>query len=619
MTVPLPHPLPTDAALHAAASAPPHGRAQALRAPVAAFCGALAFLCFLPYPALPVGNTSALQAGNALVLLTAVPALLVSWKGRPFWVFPLLAAPLCLSALKAAVAGTDQLDVSLKGAVVWGVSMMAILAAQLCAPRHALPMLLGVAAACLLHAAVGLYQFYQFQQGGDFPLVGLYVNPGFLSVQDNATIIARYVQRPFGLFPEPSAMSASLAPWVLMLLAMSFGLLRLRDAALTTAYRLYFGAAGLAGLGLIIISRSGHAAPTCLAVVVLVAAWFARARATARTFLAVVVVFGVFLPAVGYLAAVSVGDRLGGKTKFGNSSWAERADSLAAGFDLIARSDLATNLLGVGVGLMSPRLKESSGLDAVFSVLLTYVFETGVVGALVVACVAYLLLRCWVAARYDMTFALAFGVWLVGVTLITSYELLLPLWLTLGWLTVWPEIFASGREEDATDDRFGGRMSSAPEGRQNLAHGVSRGSRATTPFPRLLLQPRRGVRIVRRWVRKCGRGHFPLSPVLRGEGRGEGLPPDIGSCHTPDRNEPLTLTLSPEYRGEGTSTPTPPWVVAVASRFRKRSALPLLRHQHGRDARVTNGAQRNTGVPPVLAIRTALTSLLSFTLRRAIA
>jgi hypothetical protein len=449
--------------------------------------------------------------------------------------------------------------------------------------------------------------------------------------------------------------------------------------------------------------------------VLLVAAWFIRARATARTFLAVVIVFGVFLPAVVYLAAVSVGDRLGGKTAFGNSSWGERADSLAAGFDLVSRSDSATHLLGAGVGQMSQRLKESSGLDAVFSVLLTYVFETGVVGALAAACVAHLLLRCWTAARYDMTFALVFIVWLIGITLITSYELLLPPWLTLGWLTVWPEIFTSGRDGNSTDARQPrGRTPIAPGRRKTLAHGVSQS-----------------------FLHKSRAAHFPLSPVLRGEGRGEGLlPSDLGNVapRTPEE-EPLTLTLSPGYRGEGTgaapatcvetigvsrgsrattpipllllqprrgvrivrrrlisaahrltilsplrgwgrktnghgapgthglrrglssyappglpsreiqtshpdeaaidkavratealrtsgerSTPVPPWVVAVASRFRKRSALrPLLRHQHGRDARVTDGAQRNTGVPPVLAIRTALTSLLSFTLRRATA
>ena len=76
-----------------------------------------------------------------------------------------------------------------------------------------------------------------------------------------------------------------------------------------------------------------------------------------------------------------------------------------------------------------------------FSVLLTYVFETGVLGALAATFIGYALLRVWAASRFDFTFMLVAGVWLVGVTVITSYEQLLPIWMTLGWLTVWPEVF----------------------------------------------------------------------------------------------------------------------------------------------------------------------------------
>ena len=437
MIAPLEQPLHTER-LPLAAPRPRVEAVHALRAPLGLFCAALGFFCFLPYPALAVGNASAVQIGNVMVALLGIPAVLVSWKRRPYWVFPLLVAPACVATLKAAVVGHDQLDVALKTLTVWGLSCMTILATQLCAPRYAVHMLVGIAAACLLHAAVGLLQMRAFAQG-EFPLVGLYVNPSFLSVQDNAHIIARYIQRPFGIFPEPSAMSASLAPWVLILLALSFRLLRTWDP-LTTTHRFLFGGAALGALGLIIVSRSGHAGPTSLAVVALLGMWFLRARATGRTFLAVLVVFGVFVPAVIFLAARSVGDRLGGKTAFGNSSWGERADSLRHGFDLVTQSDLPTNLLGMGVGLMSPALKESAGLDAVFSVLLTYVFETGVVGALACAVVAYALLRVWVASRFDLIFAMVFGVWLVGVTVITSYEHLLPLWVTLGWLTVWTEV-----------------------------------------------------------------------------------------------------------------------------------------------------------------------------------
>ena len=443
MIAPLEQPLHTEPVRVAL----PRPGLETLRAPAGLFCASFAFFCFLPYPAYAVGNASAVQIGNVFVLLLGIPALLVSWRRRPYWVFPLLLAPACVSALKAAVAGHDELDLTLKALTVWGLSTMTVLAAQLCAPRYALQMLIGVSAACVLHAAVGLLQMHAFSSG-EFPLVGLYVNPSFLSVQDNATIIARYIQRPFGLFPEPSAMSASLAPWVLILLALSFGLLRLREPV-SANHRVLFGAAALAGLGLIIVSRSGHAAPTCLAVVGLVAAWLARARATVRTFLAVAVVFALFLPAVLFLAARSVGDRLGGKTAFGNSSWGERADSLASGFRLMTDSGLATNLFGTGVGLMSPALKDTAGLDAVFSVLLTYVFETGVLGALAVAVVGFALLRTWAASGYGLTFVLVGGVWLVGVTVITSYEQLLPVWMVLAWLTVWHEVFVTrgGAEE----------------------------------------------------------------------------------------------------------------------------------------------------------------------------
>lgn len=448
MIAPLEQPLPTEP-LRAAL---PRTSVEALRALVGMFCAAFAFFCFLPYPAYAVGNASALQIGNVFVLVLGAAALLVSWRGRPYWVFPVLLAPACVSALKAAVAGHDELDLTLKALVVWGLSTMTVLATQLCAPRYAMQMLVGVATACLLHALIGLWQMHAFSHG-EFPLVGIYVNPSFLSVQDNATVIARYIQRPFGLFPEPSAMSASLAPWVLLLLALSFNLLRLRDP-IAMRHRLLFGTAALAGLGLIIVSRSGHAAPTCLAVVGLVAAWLVRARATARTFLAVAVLFGLFLPVVLFLAARSVGNRLGGKTAFGNSSWGERADSLASGFRLVTDSDLATNLFGIGVGLMSPALKDTAGLDAVFSVLLTYVFETGVLGALAVALVGMALLRVWAVSRYNLTFALVAGVWLVGVTVITSYEQLLPVWMALALLTVWHEVFETAGEAEEPKRRF---------------------------------------------------------------------------------------------------------------------------------------------------------------------
>jgi hypothetical protein len=417
---------------------PPDARPEALRALVGPLAAALGFFCFLPYPAVAVGNATAVQAGNVLVLLLAAPALLLSWKGRPFWMVPALLAPMVLATLKAALTNQAPLDVSFKVVIVWAASCLAALVTQLYAPRYAVQLLAGVAAAIVLHAAVGLWQVYAFSHG-QLPLEALYVNVSFLSVQDNAQIIARYIQRPFGLFPEPSAMSASIAPWVVFLFAVCCGAVRLRDPV-RRWQRLLFMAAAVGGLGLIIISRSGHAAFTVLAILGLAAAWLARARATPGTVAAVVAALGLFLPLVLFFAASSVGERLGGKSSFGNSSWGDRAESMQFGFRVLADSTAVTKFLGMGPGQSAPILQEQAGLDAVWSVLLTYVFETGAVGALAVVCVGYGIFRAWAASGYDLTFVLVAFVWLVGVTLITSYEQLLPPWMTLGWLTVWPYV-----------------------------------------------------------------------------------------------------------------------------------------------------------------------------------
>ena len=460
MIASLEQPRPVEAYRRSAGLALPPSRARVLRAPLGLCCAALGFFCFMPYPAYAVGNSSALQIGNVLVLAMGAAALLAPWKGRPYWVVPLLVAPMCVSTLKAAVAGQDGVDTSVKTLVVWSVSMAAVLATQLWAPRHALHLLTGIALATLVHAGVGLLQLYRFSRGGDFPLVGLYVNVSFLSVQENAETIARYIRRPFGVFPEPSAMSASLGPWVVFWFALACGRVRLwqRPAAWQ---RGLFLTASVAGRGLIIVSRSGHAAVVALAVVAFAALWFARARATAGAYAAVVTVFAVFVPLVLYLAAVSVGERLGGKSSLGNSSWAERASSLVAGYDLLADSDAPTAFFGTGVGLASPALQATHGLDAVFSVLLTYVFETGLLGSLALALVAMLLARVWVASRYDVAFLAVAGVWLVGVTVITSYEQLLPLWVTLGWLTVWPAVCRPAERAARGDELVFGRLLAA--------------------------------------------------------------------------------------------------------------------------------------------------------------
>jgi hypothetical protein len=408
--------------------------------------GAAGFFCLMPYPAMAIGGTSALQVGNVLTLLLVLPVLAISWRGRAFWMLPVLVLPLMLASLKVGIAGGGEMGISVKGTAVWAVSMMALLIPQLYARRYATALLTGAALATLVHAAVGAWQVYSFSNGV-FPFPQLYVNQSFLSVQENAQIIAKYTRRPFGIFPEPSAMSSSLAPWVLFFVAELCGIVRLKQRPQQWQHVL-FGAAAAGGLGLIILSQSGHAAVTVAAVLVMAAIWFSRSAATARTFGAIVVGLGVVLPAVLWFAAVALSNRVGG-TEMGNSSWAERTASLRIGWSLLTHSNVSGAVFGLGVGQMSPALWNEASIEAVYSVLLTYLYETGLVGAVALGTVVYVLARTWKGTRFSLAFAAIGAVWAVGATVTTSYEQLLSPWLVLGWLTVWPEFCEVSTEAPA--------------------------------------------------------------------------------------------------------------------------------------------------------------------------
>jgi hypothetical protein len=294
---------------------------------------------------------------------------------------------------------------------------------------------------------VGGWQFYAFGNG-EFPMPGLYVNQSFLSVQENTETIAKYIQRPFGLFPEPSAMSSSLAPFVLLWIAMACGIIRLRQEP-RRWQRILFNIAAAGGVGLIILSRSGHCAVTLLAAGVLAAMWLMRARATPKTFVTILIVCAVVLPLIGWAATAALSDRIGGDAEYGNSSWEERSTSLALGFELMTQRDAKTLVFGMGVGQSSPAIYAISHIDAVFSVLLPYVYETGLIGAAVLIVIGIYLMRTWQRSGFDIAFILILVVWLVGVTVTTSYSQLLSLWVALGWLTIWPELVVPNLRREA--------------------------------------------------------------------------------------------------------------------------------------------------------------------------
>lgn len=404
---------------------------------IAAF--ALGFFAFLPYPAIPAGNNTAIQIGSLITLAMVVPILLISWKRQPFYLYLLLLIPLCTSAIKVAVTEQPGLDTCIKSVLTTALPCLTLLAGMNYAPKWLLQIMTGIAAATILHVLVGCWQEYVFLTGGQFPLLPLYVNPSFLSVAEQANDFVRYEQRPFGLFPEPSAMSSSLAPWVLIWIAELCGMLKFA-AQPSRRQRMLFTTAAISGLALIISSRSGHAVVTLAAVVLFGAAWVLKARATPRNFLATLVVFGIVLPVTIWLTVLALNDRVSESAGI-NQSWLDRSESLRVGLQLWLHGDPPTLLFGIGTGLSAAVLSTNHALDAVWSVLLTYLYETGIVGALVLAWFALVLFRTWRGTRFSLAFATVLVVWLVGITLTTSYSQLLPIWLTLAFLAVWPQPF----------------------------------------------------------------------------------------------------------------------------------------------------------------------------------
>lgn len=437
----------------------------------------LGFFCFLPYPAISAGNNSAIQIGTLITLAMLPPIFMTSWRRQPFYLFPLLLLPLCTSAVKIAVLQQSGLDSSLKTLISSAIPYLTLLPAVFYAPKWSLQIMTGIAVATVLHVLVGCWQEYVFLRGGEFPLLFLYVNPSFLSVAEQARDFVLYEQRPFGLFPEPSAMSSSLAPWVLIWIAQWAGLIRF-VAKPSRVQRFWFGLAAMSGLALIITSRSGHAMVTLGAVLVFGLAWVAKARANPRNLLALVAVFGLVLPLAVWLTVLALSDRMGQATGM-NQSWQDRSQSLVYGCKLWLEGGLSSIVFGIGIGRSAPALSNQFALDAVWSVLLTYLYETGMIGGAVIAWIGICLARVWKSCRFNLVFAAVALVWLVGITLTTSYGQLLPIWLTLGFMLVWPKVFA-GASGSQSDARRGAALSSS--GQQQLRQFSAERSLGMTPW-----------------------------------------------------------------------------------------------------------------------------------------
>jgi hypothetical protein len=315
--------------------------------------------------------------------------------------------------------------------------------------RYTVPLLSGVAWAIVLNAVVGLYQAYRFAQD-EAPLVGLYQNPSFTNFIDNdPELYALYVKRPFGLFPEPSAMAASIGPWLILIA----GLLlypKLRQG-MTRGTLAQLLLAVVCGVGLILMSRSGFAI-WLLAGLVVVTLPYLKDRVL-RLYQPGSLIVLMTLVLVGATIVALYFTLLGSRLDIQeNSSWSARLTSLVWALTYLG-TGLSNMLYGVGPGQSNLILLFSGPFDlpgasfgglavtAVWSVVVTYILETGLLGALALALVLIMILLAIVRSSARLVGFSCLAVWLAGVVVTTSYLPLLPIWLFLAVLLGWNRIF----------------------------------------------------------------------------------------------------------------------------------------------------------------------------------
>lgn len=378
----------------------------------------LVFLAFFPYPELAgIGDNFSVQLAQVLallVVLTNVNRVLVL-KSTAAAVA--LIVPGFVSLALVVILGRASNPTIAVGTFVTAFLVVACLPGfgLLASRRSDYQWLVPpVAIALIAHAAIATIQWLAFQRG-DFPFTALFVNRSFADLQSLTEEWALYVQRPMGLFPEPSAAAAVIGPWSALLLITALD----RGAK----YRRLALAASLAGILTVIMGRSVYLfflipTVTAMLVLALLDKRFDRSR---------IVVTMLGLTTLLAVAPSGWWDRADLAL---NNSLATRMHSITGGMQLVAE-DLSTAIIGLGPGQIGDSFARAGlPFDAVYSLVANFFVASGVMMLIGVAYVVVLVGR---SLRRGTEWAVAFLL-LVSFTVTTSYVNLLGMWLLLGVL-----------------------------------------------------------------------------------------------------------------------------------------------------------------------------------------
>lgn len=377
----------------------------------------LVFLAFFPYPAIMhFGNGGGVQISQILtviILLYTVPWVL---QARSMLAFLSLVVPLYVSLGALAFFSRGDVDLSIRATVLVTL-VLSILPVGGGLMRHARPewLITPVSAAMCIHATVGVWQYRAFSQG-TFPLLWIFQNPSFADLQNISKSYALYVARPFGLFPEPSAMAAAVGPWILFLLW--YGLKPGGKAQIVALV------GAVAGSSLILLSQSIYAVfllPCAFMILLMHRRSSARRMSVFETLIWGLCALGAILFPI--LSSTRIDIRT-------NASTQGRISSLVEGIGL-PLNGISSILFGVGPGQSFRVLGLSHGdVTAIYSVVVSAFAEGGLIAFVGMACVTLM----WVkkpSSGYRHVFLLA---WVAGIAFSTSYASLESIWLFLAMM-----------------------------------------------------------------------------------------------------------------------------------------------------------------------------------------
>lgn len=397
---------------------------------------------FYQYPGIPIGQSSALQPAHVMFPLV-LPALLLGHIGLRKSVYPMLIAnsAFIVSFLVHLGSGGFDTAVGLRGLVSFNSYFIQILGGMLVATCSPFQISLALLFAVAGHFVVGCIQYVSFMDN-QFPLLVLYNHTAYGDSWHNMhETYASYIQRPFGLFPEPSAMAASLGPWVAYLFSICAVRTHLNRSHTT---RVLSWVGFLLGTALIVLSRSGHILVLGLSLLMLLM-WNRRSVNKRILFTSAVICAGLLsYGAVWSLLSSELSNKFFGET----NSWGDRWNSVAYAIQKYRSLGLIGLLTGIGPFNTSLQAQVDEGITGVASIGTSLFLETGLLGALAGISVLFLTVRAIRRGKYRSMPMLILIQWLGATLLTTSYFALPPVWTVLGFLMAW-DTYSTGVVDEA--------------------------------------------------------------------------------------------------------------------------------------------------------------------------